>query len=180
MLLRRLLIPAVALIILLLDQVTKYLVATHLELDQPWYPFAFLKPIFSLTYIHNTGAAFGILRNQNLFFTIVAFVVIIGILVYLRSTPNPDLLLSLSLALMLGGACGNLLDRLHYSYVIDFLYLKYWAISNVADICISSGVVLLGYYMLFRMPPPARQATTSPAQDPLPPLVDNNIKPDGQ
>jgi signal peptidase II len=160
--LRAALIPFVAALVFLVDQVSKYLVATYLEVDQPWYPFAFLKPIFSLTYIHNTGAAFGILQNQNLFFSVVAIIVIAIIVVYLRSTPQPDVLVAVSLALQLGGACGNLADRLRYGYVTDFLYIQHFAVSNFADMCISLGVVLLGYHLIFRMQQVDNGQTTPP------------------
>ncbi len=163
---RALISPVVALVIIVLDQVSKYLVATHLVLNEPRYIVPFLKPFFALTYIHNTGAAFGILQNQNLLFSIIAIVVIAIILVYVRSTPQPDLLIALTLGLQLGGAGGNLIDRLRYGYVIDFIYVKYWAISNVADICISLGVVLLGYYLIFRMPQSAAPEQVSPPQAP--------------
>jgi signal peptidase II len=152
---RALVIPLVAAAVFVLDQVSKYLVATYLVLNEPWYVVPFLRPIFALTYIRNTGAAFGIFQNQNLFFSIVAIIVIIVILVYVRSTPRPELLVAFSLGLQLGGAFGNLVDRLRHGYVIDFLHLNFWAISNVADMSISLGVVLLGYFMIFKAQPPA-------------------------
>lgn len=162
---------------LVLDQVSKYVVASNFELNQPWYPFSFLKPLFSITYIHNTGAAFGMLQNQNLLFTIIAIVVVIVILVYVRSTPQPDLLIALALGLQLGGACGNLVDRLRFGYVTDFLYVKYWAISNVADICITTGVLLLAYQLIFRTQqstPAQPTSTTSTAA--TPPTADGTTK----
>lgn len=141
-----------ALLVVVLDQVSKYLVVSHLTLNEPWYPFPFLKPIFALTYIHNTGAAFGLLQNQNLFFTVVAIVVIAVIVYYVRSEQQLDPIIALALALQLGGAAGNLIDRLRQGYVVDFLHLSFWAISNVADVCISAGVVLLAYHLVFRSP----------------------------
>jgi signal peptidase II len=166
--LHRLFIPLIAIVVFSLDQITKHLVTTNLELNRSWYPFPFLKPLFALTYIHNTGAAFGILQNQNLFFTVIAIVVIAFILVSLRSTPSPDPVFALSMGLMLGGACGNLADRLRYSYVIDFIHFKFWAISNLADVSISLGVVLLGYFLLFRVPPSAIKDTSTPVHEPSP------------
>lgn len=146
------LIFLVALIVIILDQISKYLVVTFLTLNQPWYPFSFLKPVFALTYIQNTGAAFGLLQNQNLFFSVVAIVVIAVIVYYVRSEQHVDPVIALALALQLGGAAGNLIDRLRQGYVVDFLHLSFWAISNVADVCISAGVVLLAYHLLFRAP----------------------------
>ena len=150
---RALLIFLGAFIVVVIDQVSKFLVSTHLTLNESWYPFSFLKPIFALTYIHNTGAAFGLLQNQNLFFSIIAIIVISVIIYYVRTEQQLDPLIALALALQLGGATGNLIDRLRQGYVVDFLHLNFWAISNVADVCISSGVVLLAYYLIFRSPP---------------------------
>lgn len=140
----------VALTVLILDQVSKYVVSSNLDLNQSWYPFAFLKSFFAITYIHNTGAAFGILQNQNLFFTIIAIVVICVILYYLRTTPQSAPLIAFSLGLQLGGAFGNLIDRITLGYVIDFIHVSYFAISNVADASISLGCALLAYHLIFR------------------------------
>lgn len=149
---RAILIFLGAFLVIICDQVSKYLVVKHLTLNESWYPFPFLKPLFALTYIHNTGAAFGLLQNQNLFFSVVAIVVIIVIVYYVRTEQKLDPVIALALALQLGGATGNLIDRLRQGYVVDFLHLNFWAISNVADICISTGVVLLAYTLIFRMP----------------------------
>lgn len=166
--LRVLLAPMVAAIVLVIDQISKYLVVTNLELNQSWYPFAFLKPLFALTYIHNTGAAFGILQNQNVFFATIACIVIIIILYYVRTTPQPDLLVAFSLGLQLGGASGNLVDRIRQGYVVDFLHVKFWAISNVADMSISLGVVLLAYYLIFRAPQAESEQKSTPPAPPSP------------
>ena len=167
---RPLFIFLVAFIVYVLDRVSKHLVSIYLVLNEPWYPLPFLKPIFGLTYIHNTGAAFGIFQNQNLFFIIVAIIVITVIVLYVRTTPRLDALIAFSLALQLGGACGNLTDRLLVGYVTDFLHLKYFAISNVADVCISLGTVLLGYHLVFRARSLA-EAEHSASPQPSPPTT---------
>jgi signal peptidase II len=171
---RTLIIPLVALIVLILDQASKDIVTTRFELNQPWYPISFLRPLFSITYIQNTGAAFGILQNQNLFFTIVAIVVIAVILVYVRTTPQTDPLIALSLGLQLGGAGGNLIDRLHQGYVTDFLYVQHYAISNIADVCISVGVALLAFQLLFHTPS-ATQSRPAPAAGSAAPAPDDTL-----
>lgn len=176
--LRALFIPLVALTVFVVDQVTKYIVAANFALNEPWYPFSFLKPIFAIMYIENSGAAFGILQNQNLFFTIVAIVVIIVILVYLRSTPQIDLIIALGLGLELGATCGNLADRIRFGYVVDFLYVKYWAVSNIADVCVTTGVVLLAYYLIFRAPAATPIAATPQAPVAPPPPVDDTPRPE--
>ena len=150
--LRALFILLVGLAVFVVDQVSKYIVSTNFVLNEPWYPFSFLKPFFAIMYIQNTGAAFGILQNQNLFFTVVGIVVIAAILYYLRSTPHIDLIISLGLGLELGATFGNLADRVRFGYVVDFLYVKYFAISNIADVCVTTGVILLAYHLIFRAP----------------------------
>ena len=165
-------VPLVALAVFVLDQISKFVISTHFELDSAWFPIPFLKSLFGITYIHNTGAAFGILPNQNLVFSIIALIVVVVIVVYVRRNPNIDLLLAISLGLLLGAASGNLVDRVRYGYVVDFLYVKYWAVSNVADVCITTGVILLAYYLITHADKPAATQAAS-AQPAVPPTEDS-------
>ncbi len=142
-------IGVVALVVFVLDLVTKHLVSTHLPLNQPWNPVSWLEPYVSLTYIQNTGGAFGILHNQNLFFTAIAIVVITIIIAYLRAAPQPNPVVAVCLGMQLGGAFGNLVYRLRYGYVVDFVDVKFWPIFNVADSSISVGTAILALYLLF-------------------------------
>jgi signal peptidase II len=170
--LRSLGIFLIALIVVVLDLASKYLVTSNLELNAFYWPIPFLQPFAGLVYIHNTGAAFGMLQNQNLFFTAIAIVVVSVIVYLVRTTPQPDPILALSLGLLLGGACGNLIDRLRYQYVVDFIYVTRFAISNVADFCITVGVILLAFYLLFRSQSPhASNKLAAPAQ-PTTPVTD--------
>jgi signal peptidase II len=176
---RSLSIFLVALIVVVLDQASKYLVTSNLDLNAFYWPIPFLRPFAGLVYIHNTGAAFGILQNQNLFFTAIAIVVICVILYLVRTTPRLDPILAFSLGLLLGGACGNLIDRLRYQYVVDFIYVSRFAISNVADACLTLGVVLLGFYLIFHgqstrsthQPAVPTQPTSSAADEPADPAA---------
>jgi len=129
-----------------LDQLTKLAAAAYLvrgSID--------LAPFLSLTLIHNTGAAFGFLNRaggwQNFFFIGVASVACAVILYMLRRLPRRELLVGVGLALILGGALGNLIDRLLHGHVIDFILFYYrtwqWPAFNVADSAISVGAVLL-------------------------------------
>jgi signal peptidase II len=100
-------------------------------------------PFFYLTYVENTGAAFGMMQGANLFFVFVS-IVLLGGLWWMRSRmPLDQKLAHFSLALVAGGALGNLYDRLRYGAVIDFLDFRVWPVFNVADSCISVGAVLL-------------------------------------
>ena len=135
----------VALAVVAADQATKSLVRQHLE---PWKPVILIRAlggILQLKHIQNTGAAFGLFPGGGMFFAAVAFVVVLGILLYQRSLGEGEILLRLALGMQLGGAVGNLIDRLRFGYVTDFVYVKYWSTFNLADSCIVIGIALLGY-----------------------------------
>lgn len=131
----------------ILDQVTKQMVVASMRL----YESIAVIPFFNITYVHNTGAAFSFLSDaggwQRWFFAALAFVVSVVISVWLARLKKNEVLLAISLSLILGGAIGNLIDRLLYGYVIDFLDVYYktwhWPAFNVADSAITLGVVLL-------------------------------------
>ena len=137
----------IALLIVCADQATKQLAAALLEYGIPIPIFTG----FNLTLLHNTGAAFSFLHDaagwQRWFFTGIAFVVSIGILFWLRALDPTERWGPAALALILGGAIGNLVDRVLLGYVIDFIQLYYgrwsWPAFNVADSAISIGAVML-------------------------------------
>lgn len=138
-----------AAIFLVLDQVTKLYVAANFSL----YESINVMPMFNLTYVHNEGAAFSFLSEaggwQRWFFTIIA-VTISGILLYwLRALHAHEKLMSIAYSLVLSGAIGNLIDRVSYGYVIDFLDIYYnnyhWPAFNIADAAICVGAVLIIY-----------------------------------
>lgn len=139
----------VAVLVLVLDQLTKALALRYLPFQQPWNPIPFLRPIVTLTRVHNTGAAFGLFPDGGLFFALIAVLVIIVILVFYRRFPAHRSLVRLSLGLQLGGAAGNLLDRIQHGHVIDFIDFHFWPVFNVADSCIFIGVIILAYYLIF-------------------------------
>lgn len=130
-------------IILFLDQLSKFLISNTLS---PSESIPILKDIFHLTLIQNTGAAFGIFHQQTLFFIIAACVVIGLILISHRRFIGRSLLFRVGLALILGGALGNLIDRLRFGFVCDFLDFRIWPVFNIADtsICVGMGLFILG------------------------------------
>jgi len=138
-----------ATLVLVLDQLTKALVLRYLPFQVPWNPIAFLRPIVTLTHITNTGASFGLFPGTNAIFTAVAVVIIIAILLYYRHFPASQRLVRVSLGMQLGGALGNLLDRLFRGHVVDFIDFHFWPVFNVADSSIVIGVIILAYYLLF-------------------------------
>ena len=140
-------VPLLAIATLALDQFTKWLVVSNLVPDQPVYPIPALSGLFGFTYVTNTGVAFGLFKEAGTFFIFIAVIVITVIVYYLRRLPKDQGLVRLALGLQLGGAFGNLLDRLRLGYVVDFIDFKFWPIFNVADSAIVIGVVLLAISM---------------------------------
>jgi signal peptidase II len=133
------------LIILALDQLTKFYFTKNLFLNQP---VPIIKGFFHLTLIHNRGAAFGILKDQIPLFILTSLAAIILIIVHLKKHKTSLSLYSLSLSLILAGAFGNLIDRVSLGYVIDFLDFRIWPVFNVADSAITIGAILLGWSIL--------------------------------
>lgn len=139
-----------------LDQFTKFLVVQNLQPNDSWTPIPALGRLIRITYIYNSGAAFGLFQNSGNVFIVIALVVAVGIVVYYavgilkhRSFLTPGYgLIRLSLGLQLGGALGNMIDRLRFKEgVVDFVDIGFWPIFNVADVSIVAGVCLLVYVL---------------------------------
>lgn len=128
-----------------LDQATKFLVVQNIPLHGSWSFFPGLAKIFQLTFITNTGAAFGMFPQLGGVFMVVAIVVIASIIIFYHHLPTANFWVRISLGLQLGGALGNLLDRITRGYVVDFVDIGFWPIFNVADLSIVFGVTLLAY-----------------------------------
>ncbi len=137
----------IAALVLALDQVAKRLATIYLT-QLPTQSTPVLGVALKLTYVMNRGAAFGVLQNQNVFFIIVSGVVIAVIVGSYRYSAMRSALVNLALGLQLGGALGNLIDRLRLGYVVDFIELPMWPVFNVADSAICIGVALLAYHLL--------------------------------
>lgn len=136
----------ISIFILAADMLTKYLVQQTMK---PYESIPVLKNVFHITYVQNTGAAFSILRGKTLFFTIVSCAVILAILFILMKYPIKSKIFKIVMAIILGGAVGNLIDRLRYGYVVDFLDLRIWPVFNIADCAIVVGVLVLVYLITF-------------------------------
>lgn len=144
-------------IVLGIDQASKHWIRSNLAYGQSWSIIPALDGFLNITYIHNSGAAFGILPQANLMFIIVAIIVVAVMVVYYLYLPPGGFLVRASLGLQLGGALGNLIDRLRYGYVTDFVDIGIsptlrWSTFNVADACIVTGVFILAYHLLFVWP----------------------------
>lgn len=146
-----LLLDLVSIIILILiDQYTKYLAVIRLK-DKA--AFNIINGVLELNYLENKGAAFGMLQNQKVFFIFVAIVILSVIAYVLFKTPDKRkyTVLHVLLSLIAAGAIGNMIDRIRYDYVVDFIYfvLINFPIFNVADIYVSVSTVVLVILLLF-------------------------------
>jgi signal peptidase II len=126
-----------------LDQWTKYLVRTRLDLGQEWSPLPGTLSFIRIIHWKNTGAAFGLFPQGSLIFTAMAILVSLAILYYWPRVPSKQVGLRIALALQLAGAVGNLIDRLSEGIVTDFIAVGTFPVFNVADSSISIGVALL-------------------------------------
>jgi signal peptidase II len=140
----------VAALVLVLDQLSKYAVETAVPLYQSWTPIPALEPVLRITHATNTGAAFGMFPDGNVIFALAAIIISLAIFYYNYVLPGGVWLLRLALGLQLGGALGNLLDRLRLGHVTDFINMgSLWPfIFNVADAAIVTGVILLGWLLV--------------------------------
>lgn len=124
------------------DQLTKWAVIRFMEMGES---IPIWEGVFHLTSHRNRGAAFGILQGQRWLFVVITVVVVIGVIAYLNRTRNRRPLVDTALALLLGGALGNLVDRIRFGEVVDFLDARLinFPIFNVADSAIVIAVALL-------------------------------------
>ena len=147
-------------LVLSLDQLSKYLVETRIPLYGYWAPIPGLENVLRFTHTANSGAVFGLFQGTGMFFAVLA-VIVAGAIVYFNVTlPGGQWLLRLALGLQLGGALGNLTDRLRQGHVTDFIDVGPWYIFNVADMAIVGGVILFGI-VLIRDERQARKAALS-------------------
>lgn len=140
----------VAVLIIAIDQISKHIVAQNMEVGES---IEVIKNIFSITYVHNEGAAYGILSNARWVFMVVSVIIIVGITIAFFKFKSFGLMFKIPVALIFGGAVSNMVDRVFLGYVIDFMeptflpFLKFT--NNFADICINVGAILLLIYFLF-------------------------------
>ena len=134
-------------LILVLDQATKYLASINL-LEGETIPV--INGIFHITLVHNRGAAFGLFQAHSGVFVALSIIVASLILYLNYRWVNKGALVTCVLALIVGGAIGNLIDRLRFGYVVDFLDFRIWPVFNVADSAISIGTIVLIIYIIKR------------------------------
>lgn len=133
--------PLAVLLILVLDRLTKLWALERLRprLEIPVLPF------FHLTYVENTGIAFGMFRGGNAPLIVLTAVLIVGLLWWRRRIPEDQRLARWAVTMVVAGAAGNLYDRIAYGFVVDFMDFLVWPVFNVADSCITVGALLLAF-----------------------------------
>lgn len=135
-------------IIIFIDQLSKYAAIKYLKDAKP---YIIINNFFELTYVENRGAAFGILKHKRVLFIVITFAVILFLTFYLFGNHKSlNRLTILAVSLLIGGAIGNLIDRIRFGYVVDFLSFRFFSkydfpVFNFADICIviSTGIIVL-------------------------------------
>ena len=127
-----------------LDQITKYLTIFYLK---PIDTFPIIRDVLHLTYVENTGAAFGMMKDSRWVFMLMSTVAIVGILVYMFWKRPSDKLMCVSLSFIVGGGIGNMIDRTLLGYVVDMIDFRLinFAVFNVADsfVCVGAGLMIL-------------------------------------
>lgn len=139
-------------IIIFIDQVTKYAAIKFLKNQNP---IVIITEFFQLNYVENRGAAFGILQGRRGLFLVITIAVVLVIAFYLiRYYNQMNSLTRISFAILLGGAVGNLIDRIRLGYVVDFISIKLinrydFPVFNIADICVVISTILIVYLVIF-------------------------------
>lgn len=136
---------SVSSIVLIVDRLTKYIAFRNLSEGES---VGIVPGLFHITLVLNSGAAFGLFKGRSAFFIASTTIIIIFICVYIWRGGCKDLLTLTALGLILGGAVGNLIDRVLFGYVIDFLDFRIWPVFNVADASINIGAFILAIRLI--------------------------------
>jgi len=161
-----LLLIVLAGMVVVLDQISKEWVRQNLQPYQSITPIESLDGIFRIVHAQNMGAAFGIFQQGSLLFTLLAIVVALVIVYYYPQIHAKDIPLRLALGLQLGGAVGNLVDRLNHGHVTDWIAVGNFPVFNIADssITVGAAVLVLGVWMAERQVKKALQLEQDAAQ----------------
>ncbi|MFO7815295.1 MAG: signal peptidase II [Halanaerobiales bacterium] len=133
-------------ILVFIDQLIKHMIFNNYMLGQS---MPLIEDFLYITYIKNTGVAFGFLKNNNIFMVIVISVIIILLLFFYFHEKKKSLVLNISIMLLVSGAIGNLIDRIMRGFIIDYINFTFWPAFNLADTLIVIGSFLLGFYIIF-------------------------------
>ncbi|MCD6356322.1 MAG: signal peptidase II [Anaerolineaceae bacterium] len=135
--------------IIALDQWTKTLVRNSIGYGDYWSPWEWLTPYARVVHWHNTGVAFGMLQNNNVVFSILISLIAIMIIIFFPHLTQGDWFLRFALSLQLGGAVGNLIDRITIGHVTDFISIGNFAVFNLADasVTVGVGIMVIGLWL---------------------------------
>lgn len=134
-------------LVIFIDQISKALVLSYF-LNHPTSAVPLLPGIFHLTFVRNTGIAFGFFQDSSFFITSSIFICVILLLLISLKLRNSGKNYQLAYGLVMGGALSNFIDRIRLGYVVDFLDFQIWPVFNIADSCITVGIVVLMIYTL--------------------------------
>jgi len=155
---RRWLVPLlVSTTVLLIDQASKIWIRATLGPQPLRGAIPLIGDWSNLIYSRNTGVAFGLFQNMSPLFLVLSILITLGaIYVYIVYLPNQHVGVQLSMGLIIGGALGNVVDRIRLGYVVDFIQIGWWPVFNVADSAITTGATILAVYLLITTeePPP--------------------------
>jgi signal peptidase II len=136
-----------SLLVVVIDYIIKILVINNLK---PISSLEIIPGLFSLNYVENKGAAFGMLANARWIFIVFTIAVIIFLIIFLFWKKPTSKLLNVAFILIIGGGIGNLIDRIFYGYVVDYLSISFFPpVCNFADYCVTIGAFLLVIYLIF-------------------------------
>lgn len=134
-------------VLVIIDQIIKYFVSAYL---QPVGSVSIIDNLFSLKYVENKGVAFGMFSDMRWVFVALTSVLLAIIIFYMFKKRPTGKFFYICAALIIGGGIGNLIDRIFYGYVIDYLSLSFFPpVCNFADYCITAGTIMLVIYLLF-------------------------------
>ena len=122
------------------DQFSKYITAVLLKTNQE---IVIIKPFFKIVNLKKTGSAFGILKSMRILFIIAAVLFLVFSIYLYKNILIDNMLTKIGLGLTAGGTIGNLIDRIFYGYVVDFIDLSFWPVFNFADLFITVGIIIL-------------------------------------
>lgn len=132
----------IAAVVYIIDRFTKSMIVGSVSQGES---LRAIPNIFHITLVLNKGTAFGLFKTQEPFFVLLSLFVISFIILYVWKNKLRDVTLSIALGLILGGAVGNLIDRIRFGYVIDFLDFRIWPVFNIADSAITIGLAILAW-----------------------------------
>jgi len=136
---------SVSSLVVIVDRLTKYLLFKNLSEGES---VRVVPGLFHITLVLNSGAAFGLFKGRGIFFVVSAALVIVFVCFYITRGGCKDLLILTALGLILGGAAANLIDRVLFGYVVDFLDFRIWPVFNIADASITTGAFILAVRLM--------------------------------